>query len=63
MSLSLELFSDRTTYLYARILNTEQVGDKFRSSMEFTTIGTEGLRAIKQYVDNMAATSSVICMQ
>ena len=63
MSLSLELFSDRTTYLYARIINTEQVGDKFRSSMEFTTIGTEGLRAIKQYVDNMAATSSVICMQ
>jgi len=57
MALSLELFSDRTTDLYARILNTEQVGDKFRSSMEFTTIGTEGLKAIKQYVDNMVATS------
>lgn len=57
MALSLELFSDRTTDVYARIINTEQVGDKFRSSMEFTTIGTEGLRAIKQYVDNIVATS------
>lgn len=57
MALSLELFSDRTTDVYARIINTEQAGDKFRSSMEFTTIGTEGLRAIKQYVDNMVATS------
>jgi len=53
MALSLELFSDRTTDAYARIINTEQVGDKFRSSMEFTTIGTEGLTAIKQYVDNL----------
>ena len=57
MALSLELFSDRTTDVYARIINTEQVDDKFRSSMEFTTIGTEGLSAIKQYVDNMVATS------
>lgn len=57
MALSLELFSDRTTDVYARIINTEQVGDTFRSSMEFTTIGTEGLSAIKQYVDNMVATS------
>lgn len=57
MALSLELFSDRTTDVYARIINTEQVDNKFRSSMEFTTIGTEGLSAIKQYVDNMVATS------
>lgn len=57
MALSLELFSDRTTDIYARILNTEQIDDKFRSSLEFTTIGTEGLNAIKQYVDNMVATS------
>ncbi|MBL4580294.1 MAG: PilZ domain-containing protein [Gammaproteobacteria bacterium] len=57
MALSLELFSDRITDVYARIINTEQVNDKFRSSMEFTTIGTEGLRAIKQYVDNMVATN------
>lgn len=56
MALSLELFSDRTTDVYARIINTEQVGDTFRSSMEFTTIGTEGLKAIKQYVDNMITT-------
>lgn len=55
MALSLELFSDRTTDVYARIINTEQVGDKFRSSMEFTTIGAEGLTAIKQYVDNLVS--------
>ncbi len=53
MALSLELFSDRTTDVYARIINTEQVNSKFRSSMEFTTIGTEGLSAIKLYVDSM----------
>ena len=57
MALSLELFGNRTTDVYARIINTEQVGQKFHSSMEFTTIGTEGLNAIKQYVDNRVATS------
>tara|TARA_B110000858_G_C17810153_1_gene480719 strand:+ start:14865 stop:15953 length:1089 start_codon:yes stop_codon:yes gene_type:complete len=57
MALSFELFSERTTDVYARIINTEQAGDKFRSSMEFTTIGTEGLSAIKQYVDNIVATT------
>jgi adenylate cyclase len=57
MSLSLELFSDRTTDVYARIINTQKFGDQFRSSMEFTTIGTEGLQAIKQYVDSIVATS------
>jgi adenylate cyclase len=57
MALSIELFSDKTTDVYARIINTEQAGDKFRSSMEFTTIGTEGLQAIKMYVDNIVATS------
>lgn len=53
MALSLELFSDRTSDVYARIINTEEADGKFRSSMEFTTIGSEGLTAIKQYVDNM----------
>lgn len=57
MALSLELFSARTTDVYARIINTEQFGDKYRSSMEFTSIGSEGLSAIKQYVDKMVATS------
>ena len=55
MSLSFDLFSDRTTDIYARIINTEKVGDKYRSSMEFTTIGSEGLSAIKQFVDKMIA--------
>ena len=57
MALPLELFSARTTDAYARIINTEQFGDKYRSSMEFTSIGSEGLSAITQYVDKIVATS------
>lgn len=57
MALPLELFSARTTDVYARIINTEQFGDKYRSSMEFTSIGSEGLSAITQYVDKIVATS------
>ena len=55
MSLALELFSERTTDVYARIINTEETMGLYRSSMEFTTIGTEGLRTIKQYVDKIVA--------
>ncbi|PCJ26631.1 MAG: adenylate cyclase [SAR86 cluster bacterium] len=57
MALSLELFSTRATDVYARIINTRKVGDKFHNSMEFTTIGTEGLNAIKNYVDKMVGTT------
>ena len=57
MSLALELFSDRTTDVYARIIRTEEIDNKFRSSLEFTTIGTEGLNAIKNYVDQLVASS------
>ncbi len=51
MALSLDFFSHRTTDVYARIINTKKVGGSYQSSMEFTTIGSEGLEAIKQYVD------------
>ena len=57
MSLAFELFSTDTTDVYARIIRTEKFEDKFRSSLEFTTIGTQGLKAIKQYVDQLVASS------
>jgi len=57
MTLSLDLFGERTTDVYARIIRSEPDGDKFRSNMEFTTIGEEGLRTIKQYVDQLVATT------
>ena len=57
MSLAFELFSNDTTDVYARIIRSEEFKDKFRSSLEFTTIGTKGLKAIKQYVDQLVASS------
>ncbi len=53
IALSLELFGDRATDIYARIIKTEEVNGKFRSSLEFTTIAAEGLEAIKRYVDKL----------
>ena len=57
MSLAFELFSNDTTDVYAQIIRSEEFKDKFRSSLEFTTIGTKGLKAIKQYVDQLVASS------
>lgn len=57
ISLSFEFFSDRTTDVYARIINTKQVGDSYQSNLEFTTIDSEGLHAIKQYVDKIIGTA------
>lgn len=57
MSLAMELFSDRVTDIYARILKSEEVDGTFRSSLEFTTIAAEGLDAIKRYVDKLIASN------
>lgn len=57
MALSFNFFSDQTTDVYARIINTKQVGESYQSSLEFTTIGSEGLGAIKQYVDDIVGAS------
>jgi len=57
MSLSLDLFGERTTDVYARIIRSEASGDRYRSNMEFTTIGSEGLQTIKQFVDQLVASS------
>lgn len=55
MTLALDLIGERTTDVYARIIRSEQVDGHFRSSMEFTTNGDEGLRTIKQYVGQLVA--------
>lgn len=57
MTLSLDLFGKRTTDVYARIIRSEPAptGDKYLSNIEFTTIGDEGQRTIKQYVDQLVA--------
>ncbi len=57
MSLSLDLFGERTTDVYARIIRSEASGDRYRSNMEFTTIGSEGLQTIKQFVNQLVASS------
>lgn len=57
MSLSMDLFGERTTDVYARIIRTEPAGDRYRSNIEFTTIGEAGLLTIKQYVDQLVASA------
>ncbi|MCG8415319.1 MAG: PilZ domain-containing protein [Pseudomonadales bacterium] len=57
MSLALELFGDKKTDVYARILKSEQNNDRYRSSMEMTNISREGQAAIKQYVDQLILAS------
>ena len=57
MSMAFELFSDKNIDVYARIIRTEEYNGKFRSSLEFTTIVTDGLRKIKLYVDQLVASS------
>jgi adenylate cyclase len=39
--------------IYARVLRSRSSGRGFRTSMEFTAIGTPGHRQIKEYVDSM----------
>jgi len=51
ISLAMELFGNRATDIYAKIIRTESLDGKFHSSLEFTTIGSEALTTIKQYVD------------
>lgn len=54
MTLSLELFSGRTSDIYARIINTRPLDNgEFQSSMEFTFIDEAGELAVKRYVDKL----------
>lgn len=57
LSLALELFSDKSTTVYARILKSEERDGEFRSSAELTNISREGQAAIKNYVDQLISAS------
>lgn len=57
MALAMELFSERTTDVYARIIRTETIDGFSRSSLEFTSIDTEGQKAIKQFVNQIVAST------
>ncbi|MDP6097501.1 MAG: PilZ domain-containing protein [Gammaproteobacteria bacterium] len=57
MSLTLDLFSDRITDVYARIIRTKEPDGKFHSSLEFTAIGTDGQNTIRRYIDHLTERS------
>ena len=56
MKLSLELFSDETTEIFARIIKSTDQDGVFHSSMEFTFIDQAGQMAIKSLVDRLVLT-------
>lgn len=51
MTLALELFGERTSDIYARVLKSDAYGNLYRTSLEFTSINPEAQAAIKQFVD------------
>ncbi|MCI5107157.1 MAG: PilZ domain-containing protein [Pseudomonadales bacterium] len=56
MKISLEMFSDETTDIFARIIKSEQQGSNYLSSMEFTFVDQTGQTAIKNLVDRLVLT-------
>ena len=56
MKLSLELFSDETTEIFARIIKSTDQDGVYHSSMEFTFIDQAGQTAIKSLVDRLVLT-------
>jgi adenylate cyclase len=56
MKISLEVFSDETTDIFARIIKSEKQGSTFQSSMEFTFVDQNGQTAIKNLVDRLVLT-------
>lgn len=56
MRLSLELFSDETTEIFARIIKSTEQDGIYHSSMEFTFIDQAGKTAIKNLVDRLVLT-------
>ena len=53
MKVSLGLFSDATTDIFARIVDSFERDGKFYSGMEFTFVDQEGQQAIKRLVDQL----------
>lgn len=56
MKISLEMFSDATTDIFARIIKSEQLEGRYHSSMEFTFVDQTGQAAIKNLVDRLVLT-------
>ena len=53
INLAPELGLDPAPDIYARVLRSRPIGGGFRTSMEFTAIGTPGHRQVKEYVDSV----------
>ncbi len=53
MRVSLSMFSEETTEIFARIVKSGAHGDVFVSGMEFTFVDQAGQEAIKQLVDRL----------
>lgn len=56
MKISLEVFSDETTDIFARIIKSEAQDGVYLSSMEFTFVDQTGQAAIKNLVDRLVLT-------
>lgn len=56
MKISLEVFSDETTDIFARIIKSEAQDGVYQSSMEFTFVDQTGQAAIKNLVDRLVLT-------
>lgn len=52
MELSLDLWGQRTSAVYARILSAEAQAEGYRCSIEFTDIDSAGEATVKRFVDN-----------
>jgi len=57
LSLALELFSNKSTTVYARILKSDARDGEYRSSAELTNISRQGQAAIKNFVDQLISAS------
>lgn len=53
MTISLSLMGKGSSQIYARVLNSNRVGDIFESHLEFTAIDEPAKMAIKTYVDEL----------
>jgi adenylate cyclase len=53
INLAPDLGLDPAPDIYARVLRTRPIGQGFRTSMEFTAIGTPGHSQVKEFVDSV----------
>jgi len=53
MTISLSLMGKGSSQIYARVLNSNQIGQSYESHLEFTAIDEPARTAIKSYVDRL----------